>query len=142
MYGFQKILSQNHPIYSITISNTQIKTSEELRFNLTNKLFNRLHKDYKNTYEVINYLFVIEYPEKVSRGNLLPDNCEVHSHIVVATTLLPQQIEYYIQTTFKNPGIHVERIDNRTDKENFVNYLIKQEHLLTDDNYNYKININ
>ena len=47
-YGFHKILSQNHPIYSITISNTHIKSSEELRFSLTNKIFNRIHKDYKN----------------------------------------------------------------------------------------------
>lgn len=154
-YSFHKILSQNHPIYSITISNTLIKSSEELRFSLTNKLFNRIHKDsltnklfnridkdYKNSYEVINYLFVIEYPEKISRGNFLPDKCDVHAHIVMGTNIQPQHIEYYMQTTFPNSSIFTKKIDDRNDKENLVNYLIKQKALLTDDNYNYKININ
>jgi len=142
IYSFNKILSQNHPIYFITISDTDMKSSEELRFTLTNKIFNKIHKDYKNSFEVINYLYVIEYPEKVSRGNMLIDNCEVHTHIVIETTLLPQQIRYYIETTFAKPNIDEKRIDNRPDKSNLVNYLIKQERLLTDDNYNYKISYN
>lgn len=140
-YSFHKIISQNNSILSITITNTDCKTTEELKFYLTNKLFNRIHKENKQTHETLNYLFVIEYPTKVSIGNQIPDNCDVHTHIVLGTTLLPQQIEYYIQTTFRNPNIYIEDITNRNDKENYINYLIKQKVYLTDSNYNYKIMI-
>ena len=58
-YSFCKITSQNTPIYAITITNTDCKTTEELRFYLTNKLFNKIHKDYKQSLEVLNYSFVI-----------------------------------------------------------------------------------
>lgn len=138
-YGFHKIISQSLPILSITITNTNCKTTEELKFYLTNKLFNRIHKENKHSFDVLNYLFVIEYPTKVSMGNQIPDNCDVHTHIVLGTTLLPQQIEYYIQTTFRNPNIHIEDITKRNDKNNYINYLIKQKDYLTDNNYNYKI---
>lgn len=140
-YGFDKIVSQNHSIFSITITDTDCKTTEELKFYLTNKLFNRIHKENKHSHEALNYLFVIEYPTKVSIGNQIPDNCEVHTHIVLGTTLLPQQIEYYIQTTFRNPNVYIEDITKRNDKENYINYLIKQKVYLTDSNYNYKIMI-
>lgn len=140
-YSFHKITSQNNPIYSITIKNTDCKTTEELRFFLTNKLFNQINKDYRNSFEKLNYLFVIEYPTKVSMGNQIPDNCEVHTHIVLETTISPQHLEYYIQTTFKNPNIHIEDITKRNDKNNYVNYLIKQHNYLTNDSYNYKIRI-
>ena len=42
-YSFRKIMSQNLPILSITITDTNCKTTEELKFCLTNKLFNRIH---------------------------------------------------------------------------------------------------
>lgn len=58
--------SQNNPILSITINDTDCKTKEDLRFHLTNKFFNEIHKDYNKTFEILNYLFVIEYPTKVS----------------------------------------------------------------------------
>ncbi len=139
-YSFQKLTSQNNPILSITISNTDYKTAEELRFNLTNRLFNKIHKDYKQTPEIINYLFVIEYPTKVSMGNLIPESCIPHTHIILETTLPENLIEYYIQSTFRNVNIYIENITKRDDKINYVNYLIKQINILTNDNYNYKIN--
>lgn len=140
-YSFNKIISQKNPIYFITISNTYISSAEQLRFTLTNKIFNTIHKEYKNTFEVINFLYVIEYPEKVSRGNMMPDNFDVHTHIILETTLIPQQIKHYIEINFLNPDIDIKRIDNRDDKMNIVNYILKQENILTDDNYNYKISI-
>ena len=130
IYSFNKITSQNTPIYAITITNTNCKTTEELRFHLTNKLFNRIHKDYKQSLEVLNYSFVIEYPTKVSMGNQIPDNCEVHTHLILGTTISKEHIEYYIQTTFKNPDILIEDITKRDDKMNYANYLIKQKAML------------
>jgi hypothetical protein len=140
-YSFQKLTSQNNPILSITINNTDCKTAEELRFNLTNRLFNKIHKDYKKTPEIINYLFVIEYPTKVSMGNLIPESCIPHTHIILETTLPKNIIEYYIQSTFRNVDVYIENITKRDDKLNYANYLTKQINILTDDNYNYKINI-
>lgn len=140
-YGFHKIISQNHSILAITITDTGCKTTEEPKFCLTNKLFNRIHKEYKHSFEALNYLFVIEYPTKVSMGNQIPDNCEVHTHIVLGTTLTDKQIEYYIQTTFTKPDIYIEDITNRNDKENYVNYIIKQKEYLTDKSYNYKVRL-
>jgi hypothetical protein len=141
-YGFNKIMSQNERIYHFTISDTHICSVEELRFILTNKIFNSIHKDYKNSFETLNYLFVIEYPEKVSRGNFIPDSCEVHTHIVLSTSLSPEQVNFYIKTTLKKYDVFYERIDNRNDKYNLINYLLKQKELFTDSNYNYKINCN
>jgi hypothetical protein len=115
-----------------------------LRFNLTNKLFNKIHKDYKQTFEIVNYLYVIEYPTKVSMGNLIPDNCIPHTHIILETTLPIDVIRNYIKTIFnikKKKDIYIENITKRNDKLNYVNYLTKQINILTDDNYNYKINI-
>ncbi len=140
-YSFQKLTSQNNPILSITISNTDYKTAEELRFNLTNRLFNKVHKDYKQTPEIINYLFVIEYPTKVSMGNLIPESCKPHTHIILETTLPKNIIEFYIHSTFRNVDVYIENISKRDDKLNYANYLTKQINILTDDNYNYKINI-
>lgn len=149
IYGFNKIIRQNLPIYFITITKKEFEVSTEfdktssLSFYLKNILFNRMRKDYLNSYEIINFLFVIEYPETVSRGNHIPDNCDIHAHIVLATTINKQHIEYYIETTFNRPDIDIKRIDNRNDKSNLSNYLLKQnkKKLLTCENYNYKIEI-
>lgn len=138
-YSFHKLTHQNNPILSITINDTDCKTKEELRFLLTNKFFNKIHKDYNRTFEILNYLFVIEYPTKVSMGNEIPDNCDVHTHIILETTIPAKQIEYYIQTTFRNPDIYIEDITKRNDKLNYIDYLTKQRDYLTDDSYNYKI---
>lgn len=138
-YSFKKIISQNQSILSITIKDTDCKTKEELRFHLTNKFFNKIHKDYNRTFEILNYLFVIEYPTKVSMGNLMPDNCDVHSHIILGTTLTENQIKSYIQNIFRNPNIYIEDITKRNDKLNYIDYLTKQRDYLTDDSYNYKI---
>lgn len=140
-YGFSRIMLQKESIYHLTISNTQIYCPAELRFKLTNKLFNSIHKDNLKTNAKVNFLFVIEYPEKVSRGNYIPENCEVHGHIVLSTTLAPQQLEYYIKSTFIKPDFQFEKINYRKDKNNLVNYLVKQKHLFTNQNYNYKIEI-
>jgi hypothetical protein len=141
IYSFQKLTSQNNPILSITINNTGCKTAEKLRFNLTNRLFNKIHKDYKQTPEIINYLFVIEYPTKVAMGNLIPESCKPHTHIILETTIPKNIIESYIQSTFRNVDVYIENITKRDDKLNYANYLTKQINILNDDNYNYKINI-
>lgn len=142
MYGFNKIMAKKAPIYHITLTNLNITNPAELRFQLTNKLFNKIFTSYKYSYISLNYLFVIEYPEKVSRGNMMVDNCEVHTHIVLETDLPIENIRYFIEMAFSSTNkkwIDIERIDKRNDKFNFSNYLTKQIKLFTDDNYNFKI---
>jgi hypothetical protein len=142
-YSFNKIMSQNTPILSITISDTHCKSQEELRFCLTNKFFNKIYNDHKLNNTEINYLFIIEYPEKLSRGNMVPDNLNVHTHIVLGTTISERIIKKYINDVFANSDSYVEDITKRNDRFNYVNYLTKQSHnnYLTNDSYNYKIKI-
>lgn len=138
-YSFNKILSQNHPILAITINGTGCKTTEELRFHLTNKFFNKLNREYKKTSEIINYLFVIEYPTVVSQCLFVPKNCDVHTHIVLGTTIPENEIKLFTENVFKGADIHIKDITKRSDKLNYVNYLTKQRELLTVNNYNYKV---
>ena len=143
-YSYNKLTSQNNPILSITINNTNCNTAKELRFNLTNRFFNKIHKEHKQSFEVLNYLFVIEYPTIVSMGNFIPNSCKPHTHIILETTLPIEVIRNYIKTIFdikRKKDIYIENIAKRDDKLNYANYLTKQINILTDDNYNYKINI-
>jgi hypothetical protein len=142
-YGFNNLIAQNHPIYNITINKTGCKTKKELRFYLTNKLFNKIKNDYKYSVEVINYFYMIEYPTKVSMGNQIPETCEVHAHIVLGTTLTEQTILKYIIDTFQiqTDKVYIKDITKRDDKHNFVNYLTKQRNYITSDSYNFKIKI-
>lgn len=138
-YSFSKLTSQKNPILSITINDTGCKTKEELRFHLTNKFFNKIKRDYKATPEILNYLFVIEYPTKVSMGNLIPDSCIPHAHIILETTIDEKTVEYYIHDSFRTPDIYIENITKRNDRNNYLNYLLKQKDLFDTDSYNYKI---
>jgi hypothetical protein len=62
------------------------------------------------------------------------------------TSIPIETIEYYSNDVFPSEShklleklVKVEDITKRTDKYDYINYLIKQKHLFTTDNYNYKI---
>lgn len=146
-YAFDILISQvdklqNNKMMAITITHTIAKHECDLKHLLTNKLFNTIHKDYKMTNEHINYLFVIEYPEVITKGDYLPTNCGIHTHIVVNTSIPKETIEFYINQSTKG-DVYIEYITKRSDRDNFVNYMIKQgkRNYLTDKNYNYKIDM-
>lgn len=148
IYAFDVLLSQvdklkNNKMLAITITHTIAKHEKDLRHLITNKLFNTIHQDYKNSNEHINYLFVIEYPEVVSKGNYLPTDCGIHTHIVINTSIPDENIIFYINQSLKG-DVYIENITKRDDRNNYINYMIKQgkKNLLTNDNYNYKITIN
>ena len=125
---------------SITITDTIAKHLTDLRHLLTNSLFNTINTEHKKTNEIVNYLFVIEYPEAVSKGKIVPSNCNVHSHIILNTSLSKEVIKDYIQQSTKG-DIYIEDITKRNDRNNYVNYLVKQIELFTNENYNYKIKL-
>jgi len=134
-------------LIAVTITHTDSKHEKDLKHKLTNNVFNTIHKDYSNRYknkDYINYLFVIEYPEIISKGELIPnkEKVDIHSHIVINTSISSQEIEFYFNNLIKG-NIKVDDISDRTDNETYINYLIKQakNNILTDDNYNYKINL-
>lgn len=149
-FAFNKLIKQNNfpsnynRTLSMTITHTKAKHLLDLRYTLTNLLFNKIHKDYKNTLDHINYLYVIEYSEVVSKGLFVPNRCDIHTHIVVNTSIPKETIEYYAHNIVRTENtledvIRVEDITKRTDKYNYINYLLKQKHIFTTDNYNYKI---
>jgi hypothetical protein len=146
-YAFDVLISQvnklqNNKMLSITITHTIAKHEKDLRHILTNGLFNTIHKDYKNSVEHINFLYVIEFPEVVSKGEYLPTNIGIHTHMVVNTSIKKETIEYYINNSTKG-DVYIEDITKRLDRDNYINYMIKQgkTNILTDDNYNYKIDL-
>ena len=149
-YGFDCLMSQTQNkqtksnIIKFDINFTNSKHTKDLHFKLTNKVFNSLHKQYY--YEKLNYLFVIENNEILSRGNYLIDDLDevrVHSHIVIDTTI-PLSI---LQKKFKNvlgiqSDIYSEDITKRNDKYFYINYLVKQNRqnkYLTYNSYNFKV---
>jgi len=138
--------TDRNSILSITITNTGCKHEKDLNHVITNRLFNTIKNDYKDTMEHTNYLFVIEYPELVSIGKHLPTNCEVHSHIVINTSLTEENIMKYLRQTFSSSvNIAMEDITMRNDKEKYRGYMVKQgrkNYFLSNNSYNYKINVN
>ena len=143
-YGFECLISQNKSeIIKLDLTNTNAKHIEDLNFKLTNKVFNSLHKQFY--YEKLNYLFVIEYPEIVSRGNYMIDHIdkvEFHSHIVIDTsipfTILQKKI---VDILGEQCDIYFENISIRNDKKNYINYLVKQNKYLNYKSYNFKIDV-
>ena len=131
--------------YHITITDTHAKNEKALHFILTNNLFNRINRDLRNKPDYLNYLFVIEYPEDISRGERIPKNCKVHSHIVLNTSIDHETLKYYLHSTFDTKAdIFIEETTNRRDKGQFIKYLTKQaktNRLLTDRSFNYKITL-
>ncbi len=139
-------MTGDNKIISITLTNTGCKHEKDLNHIITNRLFNTIKNDYRNSKEHINYVFVIEYPELISQGNYLPTNCEVHTHIVINTSLMLERIAGYIMTTLPNSvDALLEDITDRNDKSMYIGYLVKQaknNYIFSDDSYNYKISIN
>ena len=150
-YGFECLMSQTlkeptkSNIIKFDINYTNSKHTKDLNFKLTNKIFNSLHKQFY--YEKLNYLFVIENNEIISRGNYLLDNLDevrVHTHIVIDTTI-PLTIldKKLVQVFGKQSDIYSENITMRNDKELYINYLLKQNrenNYLNYKSYNFKIN--
>ena len=148
-YGFKCLISQiekndiKSEIIKIDLTFTNAKHREDMNFKLSNKVFNNLNKIY--WYEKLNYLFVVEYPEIVSKGNYMIDNLDhvrVHTHIIIETSIPFYILEKKIVDVFgKQCDIYSENITKRNDKENYINYLVKQNKYLNSKSYNFKIDV-
>ena len=117
-------LSKRKNIYFITLAGIPIRHVKDLNFKLTNNFFNNIHsdiidlneqitekffntinKEYKNSFEYLNYLFIIEYGGMVSKekeSESVIRNMGLHCHCIVNTSLSEQQLEHYINTSFKD----------------------------------------
>jgi len=140
------ILSKRKKLYLITFEGINTPHSRDLNFILTNKFFNTINSEVRNSFEYINYLFVIEYGGIISKEKVYDNfisNLGLHAHCVVNTSLSKEQIEYYINVIFrKKPNYKIQDITRSNTKDDLLNYLLKQtkNRLLTCDCYNYKIN--
>ena len=129
----------HYETYVIHITKSPYKHMKELNFKLTN-FFNKLNKTCE-----INYLFVLEYPERISRGNPEIVNCNPHGHIVVNTSLSEIDFRESVNYFFKDSDIKIENTTKRNDRHLFWRYQTKQgvkNYLLNNDSYNYKILVN
>lgn len=135
------ILVKKPVLYHITISKTKSKHTADLRYTLTNKLFNALNKQYRHLNYSLDYLFVIEYAGAISKEEEEINGLGEHAHIIVHTSIPSVYIKKQIDIAFNyRHNSLIDNISNRSDKENLVNYILKQEKLLSKENYNYKIN--
>ncbi len=152
-YGYECLLSQNgkndikSDIIKFDLTFTNSKHKEDLNFKLTNKLFNSLRKQYY--YEKLNFLYVIEYNEKLSKGNLLIDDLDevrVHCHAVMDTTIPISVFKQKIINLFGvQSDIYFEITTKRSDNSQYSSYLTKQgveNNYLTYNSYNFKIYVN
>ena len=131
-------------LYHITISKIEVKHAADLRHIITNKVFNSLNKQYKDENNFLNYLFVIEYEgalsKPISNNNKNITGRGEHAHIVISTSIPQHCIENKIKEVFNSKyDCLIQPISDRNDKENLINYILKQEKLLSKENYNYKI---
>lgn len=149
-YGFECLMSQNgknnvnSDILKFDLSFTNSKHKEDLYFKLTNKLFNSMRKHFFN--DKLNYLFVIEYNEILSKGNYELDelnDVRVHCHVVLDTTLPESIFRENIKKVFGlESDVYFDELNDRVDKHQYNNYLTKQgreNNYLTYKSYNYKI---
>lgn len=139
------LLSKKDKLYFITIEGISYPHIKDMNFELTNRLFNTIHKEYRNTFEFMNYLFIIEYGGVISKTKLfdtLIEDLGIHCHCLVNTSLTKIQLEYYINTSLKKvPNVDIQDISKSDTKEYLLNYFTKQNKsgLMTRDSYNYKI---
>lgn len=144
--AFDILLKENEKrkskFYHAVIKQTEAKHDRDLSFMLTNKLFNRLNKETQNTFEVLNYIFVVEYSKVNSLGLRVTNDLGMHSHIAISSTLPKELIHFYIQSTFpRSRDIYFEDVSGNTNKEGLARYFLKQKYLLCNDGYNYKITL-
>ena len=139
------ILSKRKKLYHITLQGIPTQKIEDLSFQLTNKLFNKINKEHRNPYGHVNYLFIIEYGGTISKAkvyNSTINDLDIHAHCLVDTSLTPEQLKFYINTVFKVlPDCDIQDISKSTTKDGLLNYLLKQDEtkLMSTDSYNYKI---
>jgi hypothetical protein len=142
-YGFDFLIRQTESdIIKFDITNTNAKNIEDLNFKLTNKVFNSLRKQFYC--EKINYLFVIEYPEIISKGNYMIDHLEkieFHAHIIIDTSIPIYAVKNkLVDILGEKCDIYIENISPRDDKEKYIKYLVKQNKYFNYKSYNFKMN--
>ena len=86
----------NGRLYHLVISKTYTNNARKLNFELTNLLFNRIHRIIRKTPYYLNYLFVLEYPKAVSVGYRNIANTDLHAHLTINTNLSNNQIFNHI----------------------------------------------
>ena len=143
--GYEALLTRckqiGHELYLITIERPRM-ADKEIGFNVTNRLMNNVRKSIDGE---LNYLFMIEVGELISRGNFELEDLEFHVHIVVSTVNI-STVKHRIDELFDDADVQVDRITDRDDKVQLVEYLLKQANanptLFQGGLYNFKVMTN
>lgn len=130
-------------LFHITINHTKTSNAKALNFKLTNHLFRKIHRQLKATDYYLNYLFVLEYPFRLSTGMKKIEHVDLHAHITLNTNIPQPLLERAFRAILRNDlHFYIEDITFRLDKEGLSGYFTKQSRLndfLTHEHYNYKI---
>ena len=134
-------------LIKIDLTNTNSKEEKEYNFKLR-VMLDKLRKSYLS--KTLNYLYVIEIGEQISKGNdLITNEINYHSHIILETNISIEDIiksikkHFHSTETFsllqnQNSDCYIENISDRSDKGNYIFYLLKQP-ILSNYSYNFKI---
>jgi hypothetical protein len=133
----------NGRLYHIVLKETGTNNAKFLNFQLTNKLFRPIHKKLKDTPYYLNYLFVLEYPKKVSTLQRGIWSTDLHAHIAINTNIPEDALRtIFIESFNIYFDFYMSDETERNDKESFSSYLTKQaqnNYFLTHEHYNYNI---
>ena len=100
-------------------------------------------RSYRYNSNPIKFLFVVEYSGIISKGiSTTIDRRGEHIPLLISSPLTTQQLEGYFYSTYVGRvNGYFERIDNRNDKEQICNYLLKQEKYFDDNTFKTNIKI-
>lgn len=151
--AYDTMLSNQRKNHSqlIKIDLTNTNSNEEKKYNFELRvMLDNLRKSIIKNNQSLNYIYVIELAEEISKGiNLTTNKIKYHSHLILETNLNTNEIINSIKSKFKtvksfsfvknqNADCYIEDITNRNDKENYINYLLKQRDI---NNYSYNFKI-
>lgn len=129
-------------LHHITINPQNICHSKDLIFR-TKFYIRELMRLSEYNNNPVKFLFVVEYSSFISSGTSTTINrLGEHVHLLISSPLTTQQLEGCFYTTYNGKvNSYFERIDNRTDKEQICNYLLKQEKYFNDNTFRTNVKV-
>ena len=136
--AFKKLDQNSKNLYHIVITDLKAKHSKDYLFKTGTYLLKPLFKEAKFQGGFMDYVNVIEYSSDISKGGFTQDikDLGLHSHIIINTSLSEKSVLHYANSVFGNGvDVFVENITNNQTRHKVYDYLQKQVHILSDDNY-------
>ena len=136
--AFKKLDQNSKNLYHIVVTDLKAKHGKDYLFKTGTYLLKPLFKEAKFQGGFLDYVNVIEYSSDISKGGFTQDikDLGLHSHIIINTSLSEKSVFHYANSVFgKGVDVFVENITNNQTRHKVYDYLQKQVHILSDDNY-------